>query len=271
MKQLQKNARAVFVSAGLAIGVLGFSAGVNAGLDYSGYGELYVQLVDVTNTNCVPDQTGGNCRANGNWSVSSSGSIFESGSSSSGSGVASTDISLFPTIDWVIGDQNVQYAESYGDAGVSSPGAGSASSYALTDFDIFVENTFRGEGALSLDFIFDYSIFLSADLGFYPPAFPNEDGGAYAGIHLFDDFSDLLETSTAVFVGGDTTSDSVTLNGSWTFTLLKGETNSLTGYLDTDGSATAVPVPPTVWLLVCGLLGLIWLRGTASKKTLTNY
>jgi hypothetical protein len=266
MKRLQKRTRSLLVGAGLMAGSLGFSAGATAGLDYSGYGEIFLKLVDVNNPNC--NSTTGDCSARGNWSVSSKGLVAGSGATTSGSGLAYTAIDLLPMRDWTIGSEYFQSAESYGEAGVpvTSPGPGFASSFTLTDFSIYVENLFRGQGDLTLDFTFDYWGYVSADLGLFAPALPDEDGDAYAGVELFDDFSDVEQTSTAVFVGGSKTGDYREFNGSWQFTLLKGEANTLTGLLDTDGSAISVPVPATVWLFGCGLLGLIWQRGTAARK-----
>lgn len=266
MKRLQKQTRFLLPGAALMVAILGFSAGATAGLDYSGYGEIFFKLVDVNNPNC--NSTIGDCSAKGNWSVSSEGFVAGAGATTSGSGVADTAIDLFPMLEWTIGSEYFQSAESYGEAGVpvTSPGVGFASSFTLTDFAIYVENLFRGQGDLTLDFTFDYWGYVSADLGFFAPALPYEDGDAYAGVELFDNLSDVEQTSVAVFVGGPATGDYREFNGSWQFTLLKGEANTLTGFLDTDGSAIAVPVPATLWLFSCGLFGLIWQRGTAARK-----
>jgi hypothetical protein len=273
MNHLQARTCSLIFGAAIAVGAFGFSSVANAGLDYSGYGEIWLKLVSVNNPNCDP-QNGGDCSANGQWSVSSGGSIFDSVTSSSGSGIADTFIDLFPTTSWAIGDEYLQAAESYGEAGVSNPGAGSASSFTWTDFYINVANLFptQGQGGEThpLDFTFAYGGYLSADLGFYPPALPIEDGDAYAGIGLWDDFSDVFEDNTAVFVGGGTSSYQE-FDGSLTFRLLAGEMNTLSGYVDTDGSAISVPVPPTFWLIGLGLLGLVSLRRTAKQNTLANY
>ena len=124
---------------------------------------------------------------------------------------------------------------------------GFASTDALTDLVISVDN-FSGQG---LQFSFEWSAVLEASA--------TGDADANASLDFLDDlgFVDILE------IVSENTPD-ITTGGSFSFILANGESNPISGFVDTFGSASAViPVPAAVWLFGSGLLGLV---GVARRR-----
>ena len=82
-----------------------------------------------------------------------------------------------------------------------------------------------------------------------------DDLGQFSLVALSDAFSN----SSGVDLG----SGMNTASGSFDIVLDPMAINNIGGFIDTFGSATAVPVPAAVWLFGTGLLGLI---GVARRK-----
>jgi hypothetical protein len=202
----------------------------------------------------LTDVSCGGCNG---WDVTAfgSGSVFLSES-----GVASatgTTSVIDPAVSMSILDTITQSSISSGSAS-----NGLAATDALTDLEIIVDN-FSGQ---ALTFSFDYSIMLDA---FADAPAPGDFADASASVDFLDDsgvvniqaFADALADNGLQLLA--TGVGSVFDSGTFTFTLADGQTNLISGFVDSFGSASAVPVPAAVWLFGSGLLGLV---GVARRK-----
>jgi hypothetical protein len=232
MKITKPNLRTL--SAALTFGVLsfGFAPAAMAISTYDAAASFSLTLTDVSCGGC-----------NG-WDVTAfgSGSVFLSES-----GVASatgTTSVIDPAVSMSILDTITQSSISSGSAS-----NGLAATDALTDLEIIVDN-FSGQ---ALTFSFDYSIMLDAST--------TGIADASASVDFLDDlgFVDILANVDAV----DGSAGMLALNGRFAFDLADGEFNLISGFVDSFGSAEAIPVPAAVWLFGSGLLGLV---GIARRK-----
>jgi len=238
-------------SAALALGVLsfGFTPAAMAISTYDAAASFSLTLTDVTDV-------GGTTVTSG-WDVAAfgSGSTFLSES-----GVASatgTTSVIDPAVSLSILDTITQSSISSGTAS-----NGLASTDALTDLGITVSNS----SGQDVTFSFDYSIVLDA---FADASAPGDFADASASVDFLDDlgavdiqaFADALADNglQLLAVGAGSVRDS----GTFSFTLANGQSNLISGFVDSFGSASAVPVPAAVWLFGSGLLGLV---GVARRK-----
>jgi len=221
---------------------LGFVPAATAASTYDATAEFAFTLTNVT------DLTG--TQVASGWEVIAfgSGDVFLSDS-----GVATADgtISVIdPAFSLSIGDGITQTSTSSGTAS-----NGTALTDALTDLEISFENLLDQ----ALRFSFDYDV--NAD------AMTTGDAEALALVDMLDDlgFVDILASADALSgpLALDQSSSTIAFHGSVDFILQGGEFNLISGFVDSSGSASAVPVPASVWLFGSGLLGLV---GIARRK-----
>ncbi|MGB5583097.1 MAG: VPLPA-CTERM sorting domain-containing protein [Gammaproteobacteria bacterium] len=186
----------------------------------------------------------------GFWDVTASGSgdvdLYESGVATATGSVSVVD----PAVSLGIGSSITQSSSSSGSAT-----NGIAATDAFTDLDITIEN--KANHSVSFSFAYEGMVD-AATVG---------DADASARIDMLDElglfdlqaFRDALSGPGGIDMGGGP------LSFSDTFDMIIGpqSSNTISGFVDTYGSATAVPVPAAVWLFGTGLLGLI---GVAKRK-----
>jgi hypothetical protein len=234
-------------SAALAIATLsiGFSPTASAISTYDATAEFTLTLTDVT------DATGGQVTSGWDVSASGDGSVFLT---EVGDATATGSISVIdPAVSMSILDSITQSSTSSGSAG---PGFGLAATDALTDLEILVDN-FSGQ---ALTFSFDFSAMTDAMTS---TVFPGIFSEASATVDMLDDLGFINIVSNSDATDGNPTTGTGNVSGSAKFVLLDGESNLIDGFVDTFGSAEAVPVPAAVWLFGSGLLGLV---GIARRK-----
>jgi hypothetical protein len=234
-------------TAALAVGALsiGFTPAASAISTYDAMAEFTLTLTNVTDAFGTQVTSGWDVNAFG------SGSVFlNEGGDASATGSTSV---IDPDVSMSILDSITQSSTSSGSAG---PGGGFASTDALTDLDILVDN-FSGQ---ALTFSFDFSAMTDAITS---TVFPGTFSDASATINMLDDlgFVNILADSYAT--DGNPATGMGDVIGSFVFVLQDGEFNLISGFVDSFGSAEAVPVPAAVWLFGSGLLGLI---GIARRK-----
>lgn len=245
MMNLTKHKLHTF-SAALALGALsfGFTPAAMAVSTYDASASFSLTLTDVSCVGCT-------------WDVTASGSgdaLF----STSGDATATGSTSVIdPAVSMSILDTITQSSISSGTAS-----NGFASTDALTDLNILVSNN----SGQDVTFSFDYSIVLDA---FADASAPGDFADASATVDFLDNSGvvDIFASTDALAeiplqllaTGTGTVFDS----GTFTFTLADGQTNLISGFVDSFGSASAVPVPAAVWLFGSGLLGLV---GVARRK-----
>lgn len=212
---------------------LGFVPAATAASTYDATAEFALTLTNVT------DLAG--AQVTSGWDVTAfgSGDVFLSDS-----GVATADgtISVIdPAVSLGIGDGATQASTASGTAS-----NGTALTDALTELEISFDN-FSGQ---ALTFSFDYNVLLNAEA--------TGDAEALALVDMLDDlgFVDILASA-------DDLSGPLALSSALSFTLEDGGFNLISGFVDSSGSASAVPVPASVWLFGSGLLGLV---GIARRK-----
>ena len=234
---------ALFTSAAvLSLGVLSLGFVPTAqSATYDATASFTLTLTDVTDVTGAPVTTG--------WEVTASGDgdVFLSEIGTAG---ASGSISVIdPEVTIGIDGSITQSSTSSGWAT-----DGFASTDALTDLGIkprldkgIVIDNNSGQ---ALTFIFDWEVSLSvATSGI---------ATAEASVDMLDDlgFVDILLWSKNGDLG--------LFSGSINMTLPNGESNAITGFVDSLGTAEAViPVPAAAWLFGSGLIGLI---GVARRK-----
>jgi len=234
------------LTAALTLGTLSicFAPAAMAVSTYDAEASFSLTLADVT------DMTGATVTSG--WSVEALGDdlggvdLFEFGDASA-SGTTSV---IDPAVSLSILDWITQTSTASGTAT-----NGNSWTAALTALEIFVENISGQE----LTFSFDYDITATAWA-------TGDEAQANATVDMLDDlgFVDILAEADAEVMFGSAFSDDSQI-GSFAFTLLDGEFNNISGFVDSIGSASAsaVPVPAAVWLFGSGLLGLV---GVARRK-----
>ena len=227
-------------TAALTLGVLslGFAPTAQAASTYDATASLYLTFNSVSDVN-------GDAVTSG-WDVTAFGSglalLSESGdATASGSvNVVAPEVSLDP-FSFI--------TQSSASSGTATNGF--ASTDALTDLDITVSNN-SGQ-----DLTFNFTFEATVDAATSGTAIAN------ASVDMLDElgFVDILEIAES-------------LNGAYPatgfyrsdieFVLEGGQSNLISGFVDTFGSAEAVvPVPAAAWLFGSGLLGLV---GVARRK-----
>ena len=234
---------ALFTSAAaLSLGVLSLGFAPTAqSATYDATASFTLTLTDVTDVTGAPVASG--------WEVTASGSgdvfLSEIGTAGASGSVSVIDPEVTIGIDGSI-------TQSSTSSGWATDGY--ASTDALTDLGIkpgsdkgIVINHTSGQ---ALTFIFDWEVSLSvATSGI---------ATAEASVDMLDDlgFVDILLWSKNGDLG--------LFSGSINMTLPNGESNAITGFVDSLGTAEAViPVPAAAWLFGSGLIGLI---GVARRK-----
>lgn len=231
------------------------STTANAALiGYNGYADIEFNLVNVSRTSGNGSGSGPGPGLIKN-AISSSGNIIEVNEVSSGSGIASVDTGLISSSDWTINTGFYQYSESMGSAGSLGGSSGTSDAFSASAFSIFIENT----STAALIFEFSYSAFVSAELIIDGVFGALDIGGAYAELFMTDNSGELLFTSAEVYENGDFL-DSNLIEGTVLFTLLEGQSNTISGTVYSEGYATRVAEPSMVSLLCMGLLGLAGLK-----------
>ena len=231
------------LTAALTLGALsfGFAPSAMAISTYDAAASFSLTLTDVTDV-------GGTTVTSG-WDVTAfgSGDVFLN---DNGNASASGTISVIdPAVSLSILDGITQTSTSSGTAT-----NGFSWTDTLTDLDIAVDN-FSGQ---DLTFSFDFSVMADAMT-------TGDDASASASVDMLDDlgFVDIQAFADAISAGQGSSSASSALAGTIVFTLLDHESNLISGFVDSYGSASAVPVPAAVWLFGSGLLGLV---GIARRK-----
>ena len=236
MKFTKPNLRTL--SAALTLGVLsfGFAPAAMAISTYDAAASFSLTLTDVTDSTSTQVISGWDVTAFGDGVVF----LTEVGDASATGSISVID----PAISLSILDSITQSSNSSGSAS-----NGLAATDALTDLEITVDNT----SGQDLTFSFDYSIMLDANT--------TGEADASASVDFLDDlgFVDILANVDAV----DGSAGMLILNGRFAFDLADGEFNLISGFVDSFGSAEAVPVPAAGWLFGSGLLGLV---GIARRK-----
>ena len=236
------------ITAALTLGTLsiGFSPAAMAVSTYDAAASLSLTLTDVTGT-------GGTTVTNG-WLVAAIGDDFGGAFLiESGDATASGTTSVVDSTSMSILDSISQSSTASGTAT-----NGFSSTDALTNLEMSVTN-FSGQ---ALTFSFDYDIIAIA-------AATGDDATANVLVELLGPglgLLDLLAEASANSIFGPV-SDSDNQSGSFNFTLGDGNSQIFTsvagGFVDSIGTADAVPVPAAVWLFGSGLLGLV---GVARRK-----
>jgi hypothetical protein len=228
---------AAFTLGALSIGFTPVAAAVST---YDANASLTLTLTDVT------DLT--NTQQTGFWNVTAlgSGDVFLS---EIGVATATGSVSVVdPAVSLGIGSSITQSSSSSGSAT-----NGFASTDALTDLAISIVS----ESDLILRFSFAYEVMVDAA----SVADANGTANASASVDMLDDlgmfdvqaFADALSNPGGI----DTGNGLVSLSGKIDLIIDPFSSNTISGFIDTFGSATAVPVPAAVWLFGTGLLGLI--------------
>ena len=228
------------ISAALTLGTLsiGFSPAAMAVSTYDAAASLSLTLTGVTGT-------GGTTVTNG-WLAAAIGDDFGGAFLiESGDATASGTTSVVDSTSMSILDKISQSSTASGTAT-----NGFSSTDALTNLEMSVTN-FSGQ---ALTFSFDYDIIAIA-------AATGDDATADVLVELLGfGIVDILAEASANSIFGPV-SDSANQSGSFNFTLGDGNSQIFTsvasGFVDSMGSASAVPVPAAVWLFGSGLLGLV--------------
>ena len=232
-------------TAAIALGALsiGFAPVASAIATYDAMAEFTLTLTDVTDAN------GGQVTSGWDVTASGDGAIFfnDSGDASATGSISVID----PAVSMSILDSITQSSTSSGSAT-----NGFASTDALTDLDISVDN-FSGQ---ALTFSFDFSAMTDVATTTVIPGLFSE---ASATVDMLDDLGAVNIIADAYSMDGNPATGSGDVIGIISFELMDGEFNLISGFVDSFGSAEAVPVPAAVWLFGSGLLGLV---GIARRK-----
>jgi hypothetical protein len=222
---------------------MGFAPAALATAVYDAMAEFTLTLTNVIDANGTQVTSGWDVTASGDGAVF----LNDSGAASATGSVSVID----PPVSMSILDSITQSSTSSGSAT-----AGFASTDALTDLDILVEN-FSGQ---ALTFSFDFSAMTDTTTTTVVPGIFSE---ASATVDMLDDLGAVDIIANAYSMDGNPATGSGDVIGIISFELMDGEFNLISGFVDSFGSAEAVPVPAAVWLFGSGLLGLI---GIARRK-----
>ena len=140
---------------------------------------------------------------------------------------------------------------------------GTASTDAFTELAVTISNMSDSPQVFHFDWSYDIGAAASAGaLG---------EANSYASIDLFDSVLgdgpirvDILSELEAMAGPGMNESFADSDSGILNISVAGGETFMFDGFIDTGGTASAVPVPAAVWLFGSGLLGLV---AMARRKT----
>ena len=232
-------------STALAIGTLsmGFSVTASAISTYDAMAEFTLTLTNVT------DPLGNQVTSGWDVTAAGDGAVFVT---EVGAAIATGSISVIdPAVSMSILDSITQSSTSSGSAS-----NGVAATDALTDLAIFVENN----SGQALTFSFDFDAMTDAMTS---TVFPGIFSEASASVDMLDDLGYFNIQAFADAEDGNPSTGTGNISGSVQFVLLDGGFNLIDGFVDSFGSAEAVPVPAAVWLFGCGLLGMI---GIARRK-----
>ena len=242
MKLLKSDFHTFSAAIALCALGMGFAPAASAISTYDAMAEFTLTLTGVT------DATG--AQVTSGWDVTAFGDgvVFtnENGAASATGSVSIID----PAVSMRFLDSITQSSTSSGSAS-----NGFAFTDALTDLDIDVDN-FSGQ---ALTFSFDFSAMTDAVTS---AVFPGT-ASANATVDMLDDLGYFNILAIADAIDGNPATGTGDLIGSVQFVLLDGESNLISGFVDSFGSAEAVPVPAAVWLFGSGLIGLI---GIARRK-----
>ena len=231
------------LTAALTLGTLsiGFAPAAMAVSTYDAEASFSLTLSDVTDMTGATVTSGWSVEVDGfSWGVD----LFEFGDASASGTTSVIDPAVSLNIlDWITQTSTASGTATNGDSWTD----------ALTDLNIFVDN-FSGQ-ALTFSFYYDITAVAMA-IG--------DEAQANATVDMLDDlgFVDILSIAAADAMFGSASADNSQI-GSFAFTLLDGQFNTISGVVDSFGSASAVPVPAAIWLFGSGLLGLV---GIARRK-----
>lgn len=243
MKLLRSNFHALAATLTLGALSIGFAPAASAITTYDAMAEFTFTLTDVT------DASG--ARVNSGWDVTAfgSGSVFlNDGGAASATGSTSV---IDPAVSMSILDSITQSSISSGSAA-----NGFASTDALSDLDISVDNI----SGQDLTFSFVFSAMIGATT---TTVLPGIFSSATAYVDILDGLGFVDIAASADSIDGNPAIGTGDVTGIIVFELLDGQFNHISGFIDSFGQATAVPIPAAVWLFGSGLLGLV---GTARRK-----
>jgi hypothetical protein len=180
--------------------------------------------------------------------VEASGSVFDEGAFTTGvANAAFNNVVVDPPVLLAVNDSVAQSSSAFGNATL-----GTAESFSLTDFGLFVQN-------LSLDdltFTFAYEFMVDAIVT--GSLADGEVASAFAIVDILDDtglVDFVLEASAGLRFGPLSDGDSG--SGTFSFALAPGGENFIDGIIDADGFASSsVPAPATVALLGIGIAAI---------------
>jgi hypothetical protein len=233
--------RSATLTAALALGALGLGVAPAASALATYDAAAFFQLT----LDSVTDSAG---NASDEYLVEAGGFVFNEGAFTTGAASAGFANSVVPFTELVVGDTVGQSANAFGEAT-----DGTADSFSLTDFGLFVANLSNGD----LTFTFAYDATVDALVTGSPA--DGDDATAFAIVDIVDDagFVDLLFDAEADLLFGPL-SDSDGDAGTFSFLLPADGDNFIGGVIDADGTAaaSAVPAPASLALLAAGLVGL---------------
>lgn len=240
---MKSNFRSLTAAFTLGALCIGFTPAAMAVSTYNAEAGFELTLTDVQNSFGAQETTG--------WDVNASGSVDTlstntTGPAANASGFASV---VDPAVSMNIADAITQTSTSNGTAT-----NGSATTDVYTDLNITVTNN----SGKALTFFFDFNVTAIAEV-------TGDNAIADASVDILDDYGyvDILAIASAGTQFGPS-SDDDSMNGTFEFMLSAGETNNISGLIDSYGDAVStVPIPAAAWLFGSGLLGLI---GIARRK-----
>ena len=235
------------LSTAIVLGALsmGFAPAAAAISTYDAFAEFMLTLSDVSTCDC----SGGGSTVTDGWEVTGLGDgvpfLTEVGAAFADGEIIAADTSI------AIGESIYQSSSA---SGVASNGLAATDS--LSDLEVSISNMTNSPLTFAFDWIYDMD---AASTG---------DADASAAIDLWDGglgFVDIIAAVDAMS-GPDMDDESfsdASASGILNITIAGGDTFIFDGFIDTFGSAEAVPVPAAIWLFGSGLLGLI---GIARRK-----
>ena len=247
IKLLKSNFHALAATLTLSALSIVFAPAASAITTYDAMAEFTLTLTDVTDASGAQVNTG--------WDVSAfgSGSVFlnDGGAASANGSVSIID----PAVSMRFLDSITQSSTSSGSAT-----NGFASTDALTDLKVSVDNS----SGMALTFRFEFSAMTDATTNTISQGVISN---ANATVDILDDLGFVNILAIADAVDGNPATGTGDVIGNIVLELLGGETNLISGFVDSYGAAEAVvPVPAAIWLFGSGLLGLV---GVSRRKKAT--